>query len=122
MKRLIGAVLGGGLLLALPGASLYAKTTTTSKEAKATHQRLERWPAANLSGIVAAVYPDKRLVIVKDSSGTPFDLIVTRGTRIKSGAESIKLPDLASLKNDKVAVKLLPERKGDIAESINVTK
>jgi len=110
------------MLLALP-ASAAAKSTPESKKATTAGKQTVRtaWPAEDLSGTIAAVDPAKNLVIVQDSHGTPFDLLVTRATRIRSGDKKLKLNDLASDTSQSVTVKLIPERKGDVARSIQIT-
>ena len=35
------------------------------------------------------VDPDKKLVVIQTSDGVPYDLDVTRGTRIKNGDQTI---------------------------------
>jgi hypothetical protein len=44
--------------------------------------------------------------------------VVNRSTRIKSGGHEIKFGDLLSA--EKISVEFVPERRGDIAESIQV--
>ncbi len=66
------------------------------------------------------VDPALHLAIVKDAGGIPFGLNVTRSTRVKSGNQTLKLPDLSSDMNKTVSVKFVPERKGDIARSIQL--
>jgi hypothetical protein len=79
------------------------------------------WPAESLSGTIVTVDPAKRLVIVKDASGVPFDMVVNRSTRIMSGNRELKLGDLTSDANRKASVKFVPERGGDVARSIQIT-
>ena len=57
-------------------------------------------------------------MVVKDSSGVPFDMMVNHGTRIKAGNREVRLGDLSSDVNKKASVRFVPERKGDVAESI----
>ena len=110
------------MVLALP-ASAAVKSTPESKKAATAVKKTVRaaWPAEDLSGKIAAVDPAKNMVIVQDSHGTPFDLMVTRVTRIRSGGKKLKLSDLASDTSQSVTVRLIPERKGDIARSIDVS-
>jgi hypothetical protein len=110
MSTKIITILGALALAALP-AAVAAPNSTSHRD---------RWPAENLSGRIAAVYPAKDLVIVKDPSGTTFDLIVSPGTRIRAGTEKLTLTDLASKTNGQVSVRYVPERKGDVAASIKL--
>ncbi len=67
-----------------------------------------------------SVDPQKRIVVVKDSSGVPFDMVVNRSTRIKAGDRELRLGDLSSDVNKKASVRFVPERHGDVAESIQM--
>lgn len=90
-------------------------TTVAAKKARSA------WPAESLSGKIAMVNTAEHRVVVLDASGTPFDMIVTPSTRIRSGDHSLKLNDLSSRTNEGTSVHFIPERKGDVAESIQVT-
>ena len=46
------------------------------------------WPSETLSGKIAMVEPDRNLVVVKTSSGVPFDIVVSAKTRIESAFSS----------------------------------
>ncbi len=76
--------------------------------------------AETLSGTIWMVDQTKRLVVVRDASGIPFDFIVPRSVRIKSSTGAVKLQDLASMKDRTVHIKFMPERRGDVAESMRV--
>ncbi len=79
------------------------------------------WPAESISGTIVTVDPAKRLVIVKDASGVPFDMVASRSTRIMSGNRQLKLGDLtAAGANRKASVRFLPERGGDVARTIQI--
>jgi hypothetical protein len=75
-------------------------------------------PAETLSGRISMVDEAKKLLIVTDANGTPFDFVVTPSTRILSQKETLALQKLSS--GDMVSIRFLPERKGDIAEKIVV--
>ena len=74
-----------------------------------------------LSGKIIMVDTAKRIVVVRDANGVPIDMIVTPSTRIKSGEQRLKVTDLASETNQSASVKFVPERLGDVAQSIRVT-
>ena len=78
------------------------------------------WPAETLSGSIMMVNPADNLVVVKGPDGVPFDMIVTPRTRITSGQESVGLKNLAKFQNQNASVKFIPERRGDVAESIHI--
>ena len=87
----------------------------------AKHPALEsEWPAENLTGSLLEVKPGIDLVIVKGPDGVPFDLRVTPSTRIEMNHQRVKLDQLQSEGNHGVSVRFIPERKGDVAESIEI--
>lgn len=77
-------------------------------------------PAETLSGKIVIVDPAERIVIVQDAKGTTFEMRVTPSTRIRSGERSLQWNDLTKDTHKDVSVKFLPERSGDIAQSIEV--
>ncbi|HEY9140199.1 MAG TPA: hypothetical protein VIN93_04870 [Bryobacteraceae bacterium] len=62
----------------------------------------------------------QRLLIVKGPDGTPFDMVITARTRIESGSHMLKLNDLQADSNKTVSVRFVPERAGDVAQSIRL--
>ena len=112
-----------GLSIALCAPALWAATKTTSAPANASagHQATEqRWAAQNLKGTISMVDPKMNLVVVRDSSGVPFDIKVARSTRIDAGAKREELSQLAP--NQSVSVQFVPEANGDIARTIQVSR
>lgn len=108
------------LVLASPSISAdkpAAKTNHTAMHAAAMRSA---WAPQTLSGTITIVDPDKKLVVIQTADGVPYDLDVTRATRIKSGDQTISLRDLSQDINQNVSVKLVPERHGDIATSIRI--
>ncbi len=67
----------------------------------------QRWAAQNLKGTISMVDPKMDLVVVRDSSGVPFDFKVARSTRIDAGAKREELSQLAP--NQSVSVHFVPE-------------
>ena len=80
----------------------------------------EHWRPETLSGNIAMVDANKRLVVVKGPDGVPFDMIVTRSTQIKSGDQTLRLSDLESRTNQNASIRFVPERRGDVAQSIEI--
>ena len=78
------------------------------------------WPPETLSGKIANVDPERKLVMVKSPDGTFYDMVVTAKTRIKSGDRAVTLEDLTQDMNRSVSVKYTPERRGDMANSIRI--
>ena len=108
-----------GLSVALCAPALWAAKKTTSAPANADHQTTaQRWTAQDLKGTISMVDPKMNLVVVRDSSGVPFDITVARSTRIDSGAQREELSQLAPKQS--VSVHFVPETKGDIARTIQV--
>jgi hypothetical protein len=100
--------------------ALWAAKKTTSDSANSDHPATaKRWPAQDLKGTISMVDPKMNLVVVRDSSGVPFDITVARSTRIDAGAKREELSQLAP--NQSVAVHFVPEGRGDIARTIQVT-
>jgi hypothetical protein len=112
------------MILCVP--ALFAATKTASAPAGAStnsataHQAVQRWAPQNLNGTVSMVDPKMNLVVVRDSSGVPFDITVARNTRIDQGA---RREDLAQLTpKESVSVHYVPEARGDVARTIEIGK
>lgn len=117
--RRMWIVIGLSLISCAP--VVWAATKTTSAPASASadhHATMKRWPAENLKGTVSMVDPKMNLVVVRDSSGVPFDIKVAHTTRIDSGAKREQLSQLAPKQS--VSVHFVPEKRGDIAQTIQV--
>lgn len=99
---------------------LSAASTPATKPAKKTAAVRTIWPAETLSGTITMVDPSLKTVVVKTSGGVPFDMVVTRNTRIKLGDRAITLQDLQEDTNKGVSVKFVPERRGDVARTIQL--
>ena len=103
----------------LPCAIGFAAPKAAPVTKALTHKiAAQRWPVESLSGKVSMVDPQKDLVVVRDSGGTPFDFIVTHATRIDSGAKHEKLSQLSA--NTPVSIRFTPESRGDVANTINI--
>lgn len=111
MKRSLLLPLGICLLTCLTAFPLWAQS---SAPATATGRNVLA-PAETLTGRIWMVDPANRLVVVRDTSGVPFDFVISRSTRIKSSTGTLSLQDLSSMSERRVQIKFLPERRGDIA-------
>ena len=98
------------------------KAMRTAENAKAQSNGAERsaWPPETLTGKIMMVDPAQHILVIQDSSGVPFDMVVTRATQIRSGDEKLKLGDLSSDVSKNVSLKFVPERRGDVARSIQL--
>ena len=124
IKRVMLALVGAAaclLLLSVPATAAEKSAPAAQKTTKmAARKARSAWPAEDLSGTIAMVNTAEHRVVVMDTSGAPFDMIVTPSTRIRSGDQSLKLTDLASRINKGASVHFVPERRGDVARSIQV--
>ena len=78
------------------------------------------WPAETLSGQITMVDPAIKTVVIQTAGGVPFDMVVTRNTRIESGNRAITFQDLQQDMNKAVSVRFVPERRGDVARTIEL--
>ena len=78
------------------------------------------WRPETLSGKISVVNADRRLVVVETPDGVPYDMVVTGKTRIKSGDQAVSLKELTQDTNKSVSVKFTPERRGDVARTIEI--
>ena len=113
-----------GLSMVLCAPALLAATKTTSGAAASTAAKhettVQRWAAQNLNGTISMVDPKMNLVVVRDSSGVPFDIKVAPNTRIDAGTTREQLSQLTPQQS--VSVHYIPESRGDIARTIQVGK
>lgn len=119
MKRHLISVLAAmscAVLLAIPVVA--AETSS-----KTNHMATVRtdWAPETMTGRITQVEPEQHLVVVQSKDGVPFDIIVTAKTRIVSGNRTLALKDLATDQDRAVTIKFVPERRGDVAESIYIS-
>lgn len=102
-----------------------SQTQATTEQAPAAKKMPVRHAARvqhlTLTGTLMMVDAQKRLVIVTDSYGVPFDLKVTRGTRIRVEGKRARLDDLSSETNKQVTVSFVEMgHAGNIARTIEI--
>lgn len=119
MRKSILTALMAVAMVSIPATCATATAAKASKTAQQTDHQM--WPAENLSGTISMVDPALRLVVVQDSNGVPYDIVVDRHTHIKSANGMLTLNDLKSDLNRSVTLKFVPESRGDVAEAINVS-
>jgi hypothetical protein len=78
------------------------------------------WRAEILTGKIVRVEPRERILVVHDSNGIPFDLQVTRQTRIVTGNRVLTFKDLEQDQQRSVSIKYVPERRGDVARVVRI--
>jgi hypothetical protein len=110
---------GVSMVLCVPALFAAGKTAPAASAATA-HPAVQRWAPQNLNGTVSMVDPKLDLVVVRDSSGVPFDITVSRNTRIDKGTSREQLAQLTP--QEMVSVHYVPESRGDIARTIDVGK
>ncbi len=131
MKKLILFVVALSMCTFLGGSVLMAqeageKAPATASEAAAKAKTMKHHHSAavseeTLSGTISMVDTDKKVVVVTDSNGIPFDLKVTGATHIMVGGKRAKLADLSGATSKQASVKYRAEKQaGDIATSIEV--
>jgi len=120
MKRIAILILSGicGALVAIPASA--AEKSSPPMNTGTNSAVRSAWPPETISGKVTMVDPQQRLVVIQDSDGVPFDMVVTGKTHIESGNEAVPLQDLSQYQNRNVSIRFVPERRGDVAESIRI--
>lgn len=74
-----------------------------------------------LSGKISTVDTNGKLLIVTGPDGTPFDFVVTRGTRIQIKGQKSSLANLADQANQQVTIKYRDHlQRGLVAQSVDV--
>ena len=116
----IFAVLSCAMMLALP-VTAAEKPMPASAKTKQVATMAKAWPPETMTGKITKVEPDRHLVVVQSEDGVPFDMIVTAKTRIVSGNQALAFKDLATDQDRAVTIKFVPERRGDVAESIHIS-
>lgn len=105
---------------AAAGAAPAAKTEHRASAAAMHQTVMNRWPLESLSGTVSMVESQKDLLVVRDSNGTPFDIVVKPSTRITAGRQKENLSQLSA--NESVSIRFIPKASGDVAQRIDVGK
>jgi hypothetical protein len=108
---------------ALPAAPAFAvdKPNPAVRKAAAKSAAVPNaWPPETMAGKITMVEPDRKLLVVVSPDGVPYDVVVTGATRITSGNQSVTLKGLEQYRNKNVTIKFVPERRGDVAESIRI--
>jgi ABC-type amino acid transport substrate-binding protein len=126
MKKLLLLILSGLVLSFVAVSSTLAQEAGKPKEAPAEKKAAAEKPkgvlakAETISGTLQIVAADKKIVVLTDSAGTPFNFKVSGATRIKVAGKKAKLAELASQMHKAASVKFLPTRSGNVAQSIEI--
>ena len=129
MKKALLMLLGLFVFTFVGISAAIAQEAAKSKEAPAEEKaapaekpKAEAAKPETISGTIQMVAADKKIVVVTDSSGTPFNFKLTGATRIKVAGKKAKLDELANQTNKSVSVKFLPLRSGNVAQTIEVSE
>lgn len=127
MKKTLLSVLVLALFAFLGVASLAAqeaeKPAAEAAPKAAAGEKKTPWSKPEtMSGTIAIVKGEDKLVIVTSSAGVPYDFKVTGSTKIKVGDKAGKLDDLAGATSKQATVAYLPTRTGNVAKSIEVSQ
>lgn len=110
-----------GILPALAQEAAPSKEKPAAeKAAPAEKPKAEAAKPETIAGTLQMVAMDKKIVVVADATGTPFNFKVTGATRIKVAGKKAKLGELAGQTGKSASVKFLPLRSGNVAQSIEV--
>lgn len=123
MKSVTTLALAGAfcvLLFTFPLSAADKPAVPAGKTTPATVHPRAVWPPETLSGTITMVEPDQHLVVVQGSNGASFDMVVTPRTHINSGSQALTVKDLVRYEKKAVSIKFVPERRGDVAESIRI--
>ena len=129
MKKLLLFILSGLVLTFVILSSTLAQEAAPAKEASAEKKeaaaekpKAEFAKAETISGTLQMVVADKKILVLTDSSGTPFNFKVTGATRIKVAGKKAKLDELASQTNKAASIKFLPTRSGNVAQTVEISQ
>lgn len=78
-------------------------------------------PAETLTGSIMMVDSEKKILVVKSAAGVPYNFMITSATRITAQNQRLKFADLASRQDQRVTVRFVPTRRGNVARSIEIT-
>jgi hypothetical protein len=120
MKTRLFTGVCGAACLALVSLPAMARDSAAAQRQNAQVETRQAWPPETLTGTISMVDTSQHILVVKDHSGVPFDIVVGRSTRIESGNQRLTLSTLSPDINKPVTVRYVPEGRGDIARTVNL--
>lgn len=123
MTRVNLSILAGtacALLLAMPLTAANVPAAKANKNKPAITAIRSAWSPEILSGKITMVDPNQKLMVMQTPDGVAFDMVVTPHTRMRLGDHATTLKDLTQDVNKPISVRFIPERRGDVAESIQI--
>lgn len=117
MKNVVSVIasVACALLLALPAAAASKPATAKTRPAAEKTQ----WAPETLSGKITMVDPNQKLIVVQ-SDGVPFDMMITPRTRIEANGNRIGWNSLKNDQNQSVTLRFVPEARGDVARTVKI--
>jgi hypothetical protein len=103
-------------------ASSFAADANSAKATAHRSAHARAWAPQTVSGTLTIVEPAQKRIVVQTASGVPYDMDITRATRIENRGQRVSLQALNQDVNQAVEVKLIPERRGDVAAWIRIGK
>ena len=120
MKKIFFLLVASLILTYTAISPAFAQEKATKPEAPATTEKAKA-PAVKAETIAGTLQSiTGKVVVVTNSNGIPFDFVVNGATKIKVGGNKAKLADLSGSTGKSVSVKFLPEKTGNLAQSIEV--
>lgn len=120
MKKLV-------LLLIVPFALLLgAQTASAQKSAtpragtSAAQAAWNSYQSETITGTISMIVVDQKMVVV-ESSGIPYDITITKKTKIDINGTTSTFSDLVGQTQKQVTVTFVARPKGDFAQSISVS-
>jgi len=101
-------------------ATKAATAKTAAKKTATASKKRSAWPPETLSAKIVSVDAARDVLVIQTPDQVDYDMTVNAKTRIESGGSKIALTNLAQDKNRNISVNFVPERRGDVARSIQV--
>jgi hypothetical protein len=120
MKRLTNVILGVVMVCLLSIPAIAATTKVSSADKTSAPKMLNAFTKPEtLTGALNTVQLQKRMIVVTNPSGVPFDFKVAHA-EVEINGSSAKLGALSSETGKHVSVRFVPMRSGDVAQRISI--
>ena len=77
-------------------------------------------PAETISGGLYMLVKDQRVVVLEGAGRVIYNFNVTAATKIKIGEKEAAFEDLSALTNNRVTIRFVPMREGNVAKEIEI--
>jgi hypothetical protein len=109
-----------GILLIAGSPAFGSVQPTAAPTTKNVVSQKPLGPAEVLSGTIALLDTQQKLLAIRTSAGVTYSFSITPSTRIMSGSQRIDLAQLAASEHKPATVKFVPTRNGNVAKSIDI--